>query len=260
MALSASLLLRQNQSLVMTPQLMQSIQLLQMTHFELTQFIAQEVERNPLLEIAANDGDLSSDSPVDAENFGDADSEGSDKSAPVTADSDDWYGDRAANLGEQLDTSFENVFPDDTEPRKPDAPELAGQWKSMPGQESGESYDLDDFVAAKQTLSDHLNQQLPLAISSVEDRMIADALIGQLDETGYIAVDAVEDVAERLGAAPSAVERILEKLQGFDPPGVFSRSLSECLAIQLAQKDRLDPAMRALSTIWSFWRNGISLL
>lgn len=133
MALSASLLLRQNQSLVMTPQLMQSIQLLQMTHFELTQFIAQEVERNPLLEIAANDGDLSSDSPVDAENFGDADSEGSDKSAPVTADSDDWYGDRAANLGEQLDTSFENVFPDDTEPRKPDAPELAGQWKSMPG-------------------------------------------------------------------------------------------------------------------------------
>lgn len=72
MALSASLLLRQNQSLVMTPQLMQSIQLLQMTHFELTQFIAQEVERNPLLEIAANDGDLGSDTPVDVDNFGDA--------------------------------------------------------------------------------------------------------------------------------------------------------------------------------------------
>lgn len=138
MALSASLLLRQNQSLVMTPQLMQSIQLLQMTHFELTQFIAQEVERNPLLEIAANDGDLSSDAPAETESFGDADSEGPDRSATVTPDSDDWYGDRAANLGEQLDTSFENVFPDDAEPRKADAPELAGQWKSMPGQESGE--------------------------------------------------------------------------------------------------------------------------
>ena len=84
----------------MTPQLMQSIQLLQMTHFELTQFIAQEVERNPLLEIAANDGDLGGDSPADAENFGDADSEASDKSATVTADSDDWYGERAANLGD----------------------------------------------------------------------------------------------------------------------------------------------------------------
>ncbi|WP_333899226.1 RNA polymerase factor sigma-54 [Agrobacterium pusense] len=245
MALSASLLLRQNQSLVMTPQLMQSIQLLQMTHFELTQFIAQEVERNPLLEIAANDGDLSSDMPAEADNFGDSDGDGAGKSPSVTADSDDWYGDRAANLGEQLDTSFENVFPDDGEPRKADAPELASQWKSMPGQESGESYDLDDFVAAKQSLGDHLSQQLPLSISSPEDRMIADVLIGQLDETGYIAADAVDDVAERLGAAPSTVERVLKTLQGFDPPGVFSRSLSECLAIQLAQKDRLDPAMRA---------------
>lgn len=243
MALSASLLLRQNQSLVMTPQLMQSIQLLQMTHFELTQFIAQEVERNPLLEIAANDGDLGSDTPVDVDNFGDA--EASDAAVRVTPDSDDWYGERAANLGEQLDTSFENVFPDDGEPRKADAPELASQWKSMPGQESGESYDLDDFVAARQSLSDHLNQQLPLAISAAEDRMIADALIGQLDETGYIAADAVDDVAERLGATPSAVEYVLKTLQGFDPPGIFSRSLSECLATQLAQKDRLDPAMRA---------------
>lgn len=75
--------------------------------------------------------------------------------------------------------------------------------------------------------------------------MIADALIGQLDETGYIAADAVDDVAERLGATPSAVEYVLKTLQGFDPPGIFSRSLSECLATQLAQKDRLDPAMRA---------------
>lgn len=57
MALSANLFLRQTQSLVMTPQLMQSIQLLQMTHFELTQFIAQEVEKNPLLEFPSNDGE-----------------------------------------------------------------------------------------------------------------------------------------------------------------------------------------------------------
>ncbi len=245
MALSAGLLLRQNQSLVMTPQLMQSIQLLQMTHVELTQFIAQEVERNPLLEIAANDGDLGSDSPADAESLGEPDLTAADIPARVTADSDDWYGDSAANLGEQLDTSFENVFPDDAEPRKVDAPELSGQWKSMPGQDSGEGYDLDDFVAAKQSLGDHLAQQLPLAISCAEDRLIAEALIGQLDETGYIAADAADDVADRLGTAPDKVERVLKILQNFDPPGIFARSLSECLAIQLAQRDRLDPAMRA---------------
>src|SRR6218665_199658 len=55
MGLSASLFLRQSQSLVMTPQLMQSIQLLQMTHFELNHFIEQEVEKNPLLDLVAND-------------------------------------------------------------------------------------------------------------------------------------------------------------------------------------------------------------
>ena len=62
MALSASLHLRQSQSLVMTPQLMQSIQLLQMTHLELGQFIAQEVEKNPLLEFqSAEETSIGSD-------------------------------------------------------------------------------------------------------------------------------------------------------------------------------------------------------
>jgi len=72
MALSANLFLRQSQSLVMTPQLMQSIQLLQMTHFELTQFIAQEVEKNPLLEFASNDEDIGSsgDRETKDERFG----------------------------------------------------------------------------------------------------------------------------------------------------------------------------------------------
>ncbi|OWK26435.1 hypothetical protein AJ87_04405 [Rhizobium yanglingense] len=67
MALSANLFLRQNQSLVMTPQLMQSIQLLQMTHFELVQFIAQEVEKNPLLEFPSDDAETGSDNDAQDE-------------------------------------------------------------------------------------------------------------------------------------------------------------------------------------------------
>jgi RNA polymerase sigma-54 factor len=244
MALSASLLLRQNQSLVMTPQLMQSIQLLQMTHFELTQFIAQEVEKNPLLEIAANDSESGVDSTSNDENFG-SDAESPDHIIEASAEQDEWYGDRAANLNDQLDTSFENVFPDDTTPKKADAPELIGQWKSMPGGEAPDSYDLDDFVSAKPTLRDHIIQQLPFAVSLPQERMIADALIDHLDETGYISTNAVPETADRLGKDEAHVEAILHALQAFDPPGVFARSLTECLAIQLAQKDRLDPAMRA---------------
>ncbi len=242
MALSASLLLRQNQSLVMTPQLMQSIQLLQMTHIELVSFIAQEVEKNPLLEIAANDSDP-------GETFGSDDTTSSQASDSTelshTGETAEWYGDDAPVLNEALDTSFSNVFPDDESGRKADAPELLGQWKSMPGAEAGDDYDLDDFVARKPSLRDHISQQVPFSVIGLTDIMTADALLDHLDETGYISTDAVSDVSERLGRSEKDVEAILRILQSFDPPGVFARSLSECLSIQLQQKDRLDPAMRA---------------
>jgi RNA polymerase sigma-54 factor len=248
MALSASLLLRQNQSLVMTPQLMQSIQLLQMTHFELNQFISQEVEKNPLLEIAANDSETSSTNSSEeaSEIFsGNEPAEfGSDHHETTTNDQDEWYGDRSESLNEQLDTSFENVFPDDLAPRKADTPELISQWKSMPGGESAEAYDLDDFVAAKPNLRDYINQQVPFVFANAAQRLIADAFVDHLDETGYIPVEAVSEISERLGTAEADVETVLAELQTFDPAGVFARSLSECLAIQLRQKDRLDPAMR----------------
>ena len=256
MGLSASLFLRQSQSLVMTPQLMQSIQLLQMTHFELNQFIAQEVEKNPLLEIAAGDGDGDADlgalDPRDLEFSGSREDDGQfegQSAAQADVGSLDWYEsatrDGTAKLGDHLDASLENVFPDDAPAQRPDAPELLGKWKSMPGGDAGEDYDLDDFVAGQVTLRDHLGQQLPFVVTTPGDRLIAQDLLDQLDDAGYFQGD-IEEVAARLGKAPEAVEAVLIQLQTFDPPGVFCRSLSECLAIQLRQNDRLDPAMAAL--------------
>ncbi len=242
MALSASLLLRQNQSLVMTPQLMQSIQLLQMTHMELVNFIAQEVEKNPLLEIAANDSEF-------GETFSNDNRDGTpvaDAIEPLHAsEATEWYADDAPILNEALDTNFGNVFPDDESGNRADAPELLGQWKSMPGAEVADDYDLDDFVARKPSLHDHIAQQVPFSITGTTDRMTADALLDHLDESGYVAVDAISDITDRLGRSAKDVERVLRILQTFDPPGVFARTLSECLSIQLQQKDRLDPAMRA---------------
>jgi RNA polymerase sigma-54 factor len=233
----------------MTPQLMQSIQLLQMTHFELNQFISQEVEKNPLLELVASDGDLGSSgnsSEAAEEPFSSTEPDFEPEMRDAAAnDQDDWYGDRSASLNEQLDTSFENVFPDDMAPRKADAPELISQWKSMPGNESSEAYDLDDFVAAKPTLRDHINQQVPFLLTGTAERLIAQALIDHLDETGYLSTEAVSDTVERLGKPARDVEKIVTTLQTLDPPGIFARSLSECLAIQLRQNDRLDPAMSA---------------
>ncbi|MBX5160899.1 MULTISPECIES: RNA polymerase factor sigma-54 [unclassified Rhizobium] len=251
MALSASLFLRQNQSLVMTPQLMQSIQLLQMTHVELSQFIAQEVEKNPLLEFPSNDGEAGGErGEAEDEPYGHPPEDaGSDDGYDnrTEALSSDWYDNggsaSTSRLNDELDANYTNVFPDDSAPQRLDAPELVGQWKSMPGSGGeGADYDLDDFVAGQVSLRDHLAQQIPFVLPDVADRLIAQNFVDQLDDAGYLQVE----TGERLGTSLTAAERVLAALQTLDPPGVFARSLAECLAIQLRQKDRYDPAMQAL--------------
>jgi RNA polymerase sigma-54 factor len=241
MALSASLHLRQTQSLVMTPQLMQSIQLLQMTHLELNQFIAQELEKNPLLEVTMPGSDEgTAPMPSGEDRFQQAETGGNDSDIPLG-------GRQTERLTEALDTGFENVYQDDAGPRKADAPELLQQWKSMPGSlgESGESYDLDDFVASRVTLKEHLTQQIPFSVSDPVERLIAAHLVDMVDDAGYLP-SSLHDIDDKLGSDPDLIETVVTKLQMLDPPGVFARSLSECLAIQLKAKDRFDPAMEAL--------------
>src|SRR2546427_120474 len=77
------------------------------------------------------------------------------------------------------------------------------------------------------------------------DRVIAVDLLDLLDEAGYLRGE-LDAVAPRLGCAAAEVERVLARLQEFDPPGVFARDLAECLALQLRDRNRLDPAMQSL--------------
>jgi RNA polymerase sigma-54 factor len=245
MALSAGLQLRQSQSLVMTPQLMQSIRLLQFSHVELTRFIEQEVERNPLLELVSSDNDQSD--PV---------SEAAEPAKPQAAEGDQgedasWAGNadsQAERMTSEIDARYENVFPDDHGTERVDQPEFIDNWKSMPGSDggrSGEGYDLDDFAARAPTLRDHVAEQIAFAFAEPAERLIATELADQLDAAGYMVGDMAETV-ERLSADPEQVDGVLARLQEFEPAGLFARSLSECLALQLARKNRLDPAMAAL--------------
>ena len=86
---------------------------------------------------------------------------------------------------------------------------------------------------------------MALAISDPAGRMIGQYLIDMVDEAGYLTGD-LDTVAEKLGAPRSDVELVLAVLQTFDPPGVCARNLTECLAIQLKDRDRFDPAMQTL--------------
>jgi RNA polymerase sigma-54 factor len=100
-------------------------------------------------------------------------------------------------------------------------------------------------VSAEITLAGHLAQQVPLAFTDPIDRMIAQYLVDLVDEAGYISGELAE-AADKLGAPLARVEGVLARLQTFDPSGVCARNLAECLAIQLRERNRLDPAMAAL--------------
>ncbi|MER2536642.1 MAG: RNA polymerase factor sigma-54 [Rhizobiaceae bacterium] len=238
MALAAKLQLRQSQSLVMTPQLMQSIRLLQLSHVELERFIDEEIERNPLLERA--DG---------REEERDAASEGSEGEPAAWEGSEpEWSAEAIAG---KLDSSLENMFPDDPGRSDRIGPDLATQWKSAAGLSSGssEGFDFDAMAASPVTLRDHVHGQIALAFPDARNGaargMVARELAEWLDEAGYLRADTAE-IAERLGVPATEAEAVLATCQTFDPPGLFSRDLAECLSLQLRQRDRLDPAMRAL--------------
>jgi RNA polymerase sigma-54 factor len=248
MALSTRLMLRQGQSLVMTPQLLQAIKLLQFSSLELVAFVREEVERNPLLE-------QMDEAPEDAGAQGLAGGGASDAETSELVDGD-WSSDQlvtdAAALASELGTEIDNAFGADRAPTsaempiRPDGLGLsATAWSGSPTGEGGETPDLEAYVAQQISLRDHLLQELSIVCGDAGDRLIGQAIIDLIDEAGYVTGELTE-VAARLGAPHSRVEGMLSVIQRFDPCGVGARDLAECLALQLADQDRLDPAMQAL--------------
>jgi RNA polymerase sigma-54 factor len=243
MALTQRLQLRQSQALVMTPQLMQAIKLLQLSNLDLVAYVEGELESNPLLE-----RDAEGEAPVEPEapqSEGDADGD---------AQAGDWLGEdlqtsRTA-MESQLGTNLDNVFPEDSgqtaQRAGAEAAPPPGEWAGTGsgGADQG-NYNLEAFVSAETTLADHLAEQLSMTITDPARRIIGQYLIDLVDEAGYLTGD-LEAVAQKLGAPMTEVEAVLTALQGFDPAGVCARNLNECLAIQLKERDRFDPAMRAL--------------
>ena len=224
MGLGPSLSIRQSQQLVLTPQLRQAIQLLQLSNLELDSFLAEELSKNPLLEAQSGEpdeqpaGDFSGDS-ADAEEA--PDDPGADDLIKGQADDDrpldmDWQ-------SEALETdSFSDVV------------------TSGGGEEA---FDFERVQYAVASLAEHLHDQLHGQSGDAGDlaRIIAETL----DETGYLTVP-LEQIAELTGAPLSLAEQALAIVQGLDPAGVGARSLAECLALQAKAADRYDPAMARL--------------
>jgi RNA polymerase sigma-54 factor len=252
MALSQRLQMRQSQALVMTPQLMQAIKLLQLSNLDLSAYVEGELEKNPLLERAAEDdgpGDNAREAGAGETGLDGDGSAAAEIGAPADRIDDSLETSRSA-IEERLGTDLGNEFPDDAGPtasrNSTDQPMTPSDWSSVGnGGREDSDYNLESFVSAVPTLADHLAEQLSLAITQPVQRMIGQFLIDMVDEAGYLAGD-LASVSEKLGAPMAEVEAVLKVVQGFDPPGVCARNLTECLSIQLRERDRFDPAMQAL--------------
>jgi RNA polymerase sigma-54 factor len=255
MALMQRLEMRQGQALVMTPQLLQAIKLLQLSHHDLAAYVEAELERNPLLDRAEADGDA-----PPSESFGgeDALGESDGDSGPEDGGAaEPWLADELkssrAEIESDLDTRLDNVFPDEGgAPERPAADTAdslslaASPWTSVgSGGHDGEAPDFEARLTREVTLHEHLQAQLDLATADPMARFIGRNLIDAVDEAGYLG-ESVESVADRLGADVSTVERVLALVQTFEPAGIAARNLAECLANQLRERNRYDPAMQAL--------------
>ena len=261
MAISPKLEFRQSQTLVMTPQLQQAIKLLQLSNLELGEFVEGELESNPVLERDEGDNADAPGEAMEADAAADYDGDGFD-------DNDFAHDQAAVELNGQtppdgadtaagsdaLDTDFSNEYTNDevspeTQTQADDNSVFSvSDWGSAAG---GGGAAPDNDFSFEQTLSsevglkDHLHDQLNHALSDLDARLIGAELIDQIDDAGYLS-ESVEDVAERLGCAPAEIEDVLKKVQQFEPTGVFARDLAECLALQLKEKNRYDPAIAAL--------------
>lgn len=247
MALGPRLDLRQSQSLVMTPQLQQAIKLLALSNLEIEGFIAEELEKNPLLEKSAGDDQPASPEPEGGDDSGEG-FESTDE--PITADRLMEFGDAGGDAPLDVDYAAETFHHDSaTDSVTDDSARGMDGALGLEGIGGGggfgeEGPDLDAIAGGTLSLHEHLAAQAGASLSGPRLE-IARNLIDRIDDAGYFGASLL-DVSQQLGVALADVEAVLAVIQGFDPTGVGARTLSECLALQAREADRYDPAMARL--------------
>lgn len=212
--MKSSLQLKFGQSLTMTPQLQQAIRLLQLSTLDLQQEIQEALDSNPLLEVeeaVEERSDENNDSSPENEYISTQDKDLTDSSEHI----------EQSNISDELtiDASWEDIYSANTGSTgisvDPELPIYQGE--------------------TTQTLQDYLAWQLELTPFTDTDRTIAHAILDGLDEYGYL-TESIEDIQQSLGNIDIETDEIiavLKRIQQFDPLGVASRNLQECLLLQL---------------------------
>lgn len=233
-----SLQLKMGQQLTMTPQLQQAIRLLQLSTLDLQAEIQEALDSNPMLEVN-EEIDAPSQAEENAENANQQSAEAKDSStdslkeeqANAAADEatpdGEWNDDIPTDLA--VDTDWDDVYQSSTAPT------------SLSSRAEGDDVDFESRRTTSDTLQDHLEWQLNLTPMSALDREIGEAIIDAVEPSGMLG-QSIEDIHSGLVGEHEELEldevaAVLRRIQQFDPPGVASRSIQECLLIQLRQFD-----------------------
>lgn len=218
MALEIKQSLRLSQQLVMTPQLQQAIKLLQLNRMELAEVVTQEMMENPILEELSETPEGENQAPENTAADGDPEAE-------QTRDEEAFLKPKAQE--EQLVTGKDDFnwdsYIEDFNSTSSSAPSMREVNEELPS--------FENVLTKTTTLEDHLHWQISMIALTEQERKLGELLIGNLTDDGYLNAN-LEDLANEVGMETEDAEEVLKIVQNFDPLGVASRNLQECLAIQ----------------------------
>jgi len=213
MRLGYDLTIEQAQKLVMTPELIQAIQILQFNTQELDSYVQEQLLVNPVLEQAAPENNA--EPSRQEETFDSSADKPQEQTATAKDEEFDWK--------EYIkDHQYDDIS--------------YRQWEYHGNEEKDNSY--EQYVSSDVTLPEHLMFQLQFASHKKGCRRVGKYIIESLDENGYM-TSSVEEIAKATGAPEEKVLEVLDMIHTFDPLGVAAKDLGECLLIQLKQQNQL---------------------
>jgi len=223
---------RQSQSLVLAPQLRQSLKILQVAALDLRSTIQEELQSNPTLEELPMEG-MSPEKEEASKGENDANGDDAAEGAEGTPDP------VAEAKGEEMDFSkeFEILGKIDDDWR--DYMASTGGAQAFTTEDAERRQHFFDSVATETSLQEHLMRQAEMADLSPKAVEAMQHLVGSLDDRGFLTVS-VADVALQTGLPLEAVQEAVATLKAFDPPGIGAENLAECLLAQLFAKGRRD--------------------
>jgi RNA polymerase sigma-54 factor len=238
MVQSLQLSQRLTQTLILAPQLQQSLALLQAPTLELKALVEQELQQNPVLEEVASPEPDSSDQPVAGESDTSAAADPADPAEPPADTAFDAAQEKSVDAPvDDFQVEFDRLV------------QLDQEWRdhfsqtNIPIRQSTEEVErrqfmLDSLVAGT-SLAQTLLEQLHDTDLSEEQRGIADLIIGNIDDYGYLKAT-VEEMAVSTSLPAEKIAEVLKVIQTFDPPGVGASNLRECLLLQLERAGQQD--------------------